>query len=274
MKLALRLILLTGISLLGWLHFSDQTFAGCEGWFSFASNCQTSIYVCGNGECGVKEGVSSVGKWMDGLLTDKPISQFIQDVVKYLLSFISIIGVIYIIYAGFQLMIGAGDEEKMKKAKQIILYVVIGIVVMWLAYGIVNWTIKLITKTAQLDLFITETYAYSENQGDTFNTYKIKLQSGIEAMESELRVQGSVSQSSIQNVRNLVQEAYIRLPDTPEYSSKNESAKRAVDMYLDLASKNPGSQTHVGNAISNVSRFISEAKIGQITGNITASPNS
>lgn len=211
---------------------------------------------------------------MDGLLTDKPISQFIQDVVKYLLSFISIIGVIYIIYAGFQLMIGAGDEEKMKKAKQIILYVVIGIVVMWLAYGIVNWTIKLITKTAQLDLFITETYAYSENQGDTFNTYKIKLQSGIEAMESELRVQGSVSQSSIQNVRNLVQEAYIRLPDTPEYSSKNESAKRAVDMYLDLASKNPGSQTHVGNAISNVSRFISEAKIGQITGNITASPNS
>ncbi len=93
-------------------------------------------------------------------------------------------------------------------------------------------------------------------------------------MESELRVQGSVSQSTIQNVRNLVNEAYIRLPDTPEYASKNESAKRAIDMYLDLASKKPGSQVDIANAITNVSKFISEAKIGQITGSISATPSS
>jgi type IV secretory pathway VirB2 component (pilin) len=64
------------------------------------------------------------------------------------MGFISIVAVIYIIYAGFQLMIGAGDEEKMKKTRQIILYVILGIMIMWLAYPIVKWTTELIKKTA------------------------------------------------------------------------------------------------------------------------------
>lgn len=273
MKLSLRISLISLLIAIGFISFSDQIFAACDGWFSFASSCETKIPVCSDGKCNLDQGVHDLKDVINGLFTGKPISQYIQDIVKYLLSFVSIIGVIYIIYAGFQLLIGAWDDEKMKKAKQIITYVVLGIILMWLAFGIVNWTIRFVTKTASLDFFASQTYAYSESQGDTFNIYKDKLQSGIENMESELRVQWSVSQSTIQNVRNLVNEAYIRLPDTPEYSSKNDSAKRAVDMYLDLASKNPNSQTHISNAITNVSKFISEAKIGQITGTITASPS-
>lgn len=64
--------------------------------------------------------------------------------VSYFLSFVSLVAVIYIIYAGFQLMISAGDEEKMKKTKNIILYVVAGILIMWLSYGIVKWIIDLV----------------------------------------------------------------------------------------------------------------------------------
>lgn len=55
------------------------------------------------------------------------------------MTFISIIAVLYIIYAGFQILIGAGDEEKMKKAKNIVLYVTLGIILMWLSYSIVKW---------------------------------------------------------------------------------------------------------------------------------------
>lgn len=47
-------------------------------------------------------------------------------------------------------MTGAGDEEKSKKAKNIILYVIVGIVIMWLAYAIVNWTITTIAKSAHV----------------------------------------------------------------------------------------------------------------------------
>ena len=45
-------------------------------------------------------------------------------------------------------MIGAGDEEKTKKTKNIILYVCIGIVIMWLAYSIVAFVMKTLDKTA------------------------------------------------------------------------------------------------------------------------------
>ena len=65
--------------------------------------------------------------------------------MRYLLGFVTIIGVIYVIYAGFQLMTGGGDEEKVKKARQIIIYVLVGIVLMWLAYAIVTIIIRAIS---------------------------------------------------------------------------------------------------------------------------------
>lgn len=58
--------------------------------------------------------------------------------------FVTIIAVIYIIYAGFQIMIWGGEEEKVKNGKNIIKYVIIGIVVMWLAYSIVAWILKVL----------------------------------------------------------------------------------------------------------------------------------
>ena len=48
-------------------------------------------------------------------------------------------------------MTGAGDEEKSKKAKNIILYVIVGIVIMWLAYAVVNWVITAVTRTAHIE---------------------------------------------------------------------------------------------------------------------------
>lgn len=65
-------------------------------------------------------------------------------IIQYLLSFISLIAVIYVLYAGFQIMIGGGDEEKTKKAKNIIIYIVVGISIMWLAYAIVSLIIEAI----------------------------------------------------------------------------------------------------------------------------------
>lgn len=53
---------------------------------------------------------------------------------------------------------------------------------------------------------------------------------------------------------------------------ENDTAKRSVDTYLELAIKNPSSNTHVSNAISKVAAFIDGAKISAITGDISANP--
>jgi type IV secretory pathway VirB2 component (pilin) len=57
--------------------------------------------------------------------TGQSASEFIQNIIVYLIGFISIVAVVYIIYAGFNILTGTGDEEKIKKSKSIILYVVI-----------------------------------------------------------------------------------------------------------------------------------------------------
>ncbi len=120
---------------------------------TFAENCyfvfscpdpQTAPYCSNIWSCTLLKGLDVVKSMLPGF-SNKPISVLAQDIVQYLLGFISIIAVIYIIYAGFQVMIGWGDEEKTKKAKNIITYVVVGIIIMWLAYGIVKWTINLVT---------------------------------------------------------------------------------------------------------------------------------
>lgn len=68
-----------------------------------------------------------------------------MTLIKSLLQFITIIAVLFVIYAGFQLMTAGGDEEKMKKAKTIIIQVVVGIIVVWVAYSIVSWVISALT---------------------------------------------------------------------------------------------------------------------------------
>lgn len=74
-----------------------------------------------------------------GIETNRKFSEYVQDIVIYLLSFVSIIAVIYMIYWGFIMMISAWDEEKLKKTKNIIIYVIVWMTIMWLAYSIVLW---------------------------------------------------------------------------------------------------------------------------------------
>ena len=65
--------------------------------------------------------------------------------VTQLLSLVTIIAVGYCLYAGFQIMTAGGDEEKVKTGRKTIINVLIGIVVMWLAYAIVTFVLRALT---------------------------------------------------------------------------------------------------------------------------------
>jgi PKD repeat protein len=93
-------------------------------------------------------------------------------------------------------------------------------------------------------------------------------------MEREFRVNNTNSDATISNLRALIQEAYIRLPDSGDAAGKNEGLKKSTDLYLDLAVKNKSSSTHAANAASQIARFLADAQIGQITGSINANPAS
>ncbi len=64
-----------------------------------------------------------------------------MNLIAKFLGFVTIIAVLYVIWAGFQILTAGGDEDKVKKGRTTIIQVVIGIVVMWLAYTLVTLVI-------------------------------------------------------------------------------------------------------------------------------------
>jgi len=116
-------------------------------WFTDLINGGDTAKVryCNNdGECGLDEGAQVIEGSLDGIVTDRSASEYIQDIIIYLLGFLFLIAVIYIIYAWFQILVAAWDEEKMKKSKNIIVYAFIGIVIIFLAWSIVRFMFNVI----------------------------------------------------------------------------------------------------------------------------------
>ena len=84
----------------------------------------------------INEWINSVWSAVNWLVTDRPFHVYIQDVVIYILSFVSVIAVLYLIYAWFVLFTAAWDDEKVTNTKKIILYVLGGLLIIWLAWSI------------------------------------------------------------------------------------------------------------------------------------------
>ena len=60
-----------------------------------------------------------------------------------ILSFLSLLALILLIYAGFKYIWARGDDKETEKAKNIILYTIIGLIVIGLAGIIVNTVIRI-----------------------------------------------------------------------------------------------------------------------------------
>src|SRR5436190_12915694 len=66
---------------------------------------------------------------------------YLMGIVNIFLALIGVVAVIFIIYAGVQLLTSSGDEKKAETAKHTIIYAVIGLAIVGLAAALVNWVI-------------------------------------------------------------------------------------------------------------------------------------
>lgn len=70
-----------------------------------------------------------------------------NTIVNVLLFVIGAISVIMLIYGGIRYTISGGDSSGVTAAKNTILYAIVGLVVAFLAYAIVNWVLGAVTPT-------------------------------------------------------------------------------------------------------------------------------
>ena len=80
---------------------------------------------------------------IDWINTNQSFVDFVQDIVAYILTFISLIAVLYIIYAWFSILVSWWNDEVQKKQKKTIFSIIIWIILIWLSYTIVNFIVDL-----------------------------------------------------------------------------------------------------------------------------------
>ena len=84
----------------------------------------------------------SAQKYMDADKKNTNLINSINTVINVAIGLIGFVAVVVIIYGGFQYTTSAGDAAKVKKAKDTIMYGVIGLVVALLAFAIVNFILS------------------------------------------------------------------------------------------------------------------------------------
>ncbi len=67
----------------------------------------------------------------------------IGSIIAWLIRLTAVLTVLTITWAGVQMVIATGEEEKFKKARYTMIYAFIGLIVAGLAYGIVTFITKL-----------------------------------------------------------------------------------------------------------------------------------
>jgi len=111
-----------------------------------------SIRYCKWNNCWLDTGIAEVKEnlW-DEIEKKDTASQYIQKIVKYALTFVTLIAVIYIIYAWFRILTSSWEDEVIKNSKKTIIYVIIWIVLIWFAYEIAFWATTIWTEAWKIN---------------------------------------------------------------------------------------------------------------------------
>ncbi len=76
-----------------------------------------------------------------GIPTPFPIIVRVLVIISYILTFLALVAVLIVIYAGIMMILSLGNEEEFKKQKSLILRALVGLVVILVSYIIVRFVV-------------------------------------------------------------------------------------------------------------------------------------
>ena len=87
----------------------------------------------------IEEGVDCVGQNIDN---NTDLSTVITTVINTMLFIIGILSVVMLIVGGIRYVVSGGNQSQVEGARNTILYAIVGLVIAFVAWGIVNFVVK------------------------------------------------------------------------------------------------------------------------------------
>lgn len=96
---------------------------------------------------GLVEGLEKAGEEIDGtgIRTETDIVVAIGNVINFVLTFVALIVFIMILIAGFILIFSFGSDTAIQRARKILIWSIVGLIVIILAFVIVEFIIQILT---------------------------------------------------------------------------------------------------------------------------------
>ncbi len=80
-------------------------------------------------------------------LGNADLKQVVLNIIRWALGFVTLAALVYMIYGGYLWLTAAGNEQRVEKAKQVILQAAIGLVIILLAWAIVFFVVRTVANT-------------------------------------------------------------------------------------------------------------------------------
>lgn len=116
-------------------------FIGFQPVFAQVTGTQTGGSVTGTQTGGSVTGDSGTVRLNNPLGNDVSVPGLIGRIIKAILGIVGSLALVMFIYGGFTWMLAAGNNEKVKKGKDILVWAAIGLVVIFSSYALVRFVI-------------------------------------------------------------------------------------------------------------------------------------
>lgn len=104
---------------------------------------QSAFAACDGASGGITGGVECAGSGVEG--SDSTLfggsDAIFTTIINTLLFIIGALSVVMLIYGGIRYTISSGDAARVTAAKNTIMYAIVGLIVAFLAFAIVNWVL-------------------------------------------------------------------------------------------------------------------------------------
>ncbi len=92
--------------------------------------------------CDSEQDILGIGCGKAAGLTDTDPRILTVKIINVILSFLGIIAVVLVMYAGFTWMTAGGNEDKIATAKQILYAAVVGLMIIFVSYSISSYVMR------------------------------------------------------------------------------------------------------------------------------------